>query len=230
MQKLEAVHGYPKVKRALRYTGIRLRSRPETQEMSKEVDAERAKLDSANEAYEQLFEERVALTALIDYLDSLVDGGVMAIARDVSVITGNKTDDPFYKLLFPVAPSTATAPVASDSQTLFVKALIDRIETDSRYESLRPRAAALKTAQADLERALKDREDLRTPMTRAALDLQAALENGKRMYNKLLPRLSLTFDKPSYVETFFSKLRKSKGAVDPDTEEVGDEETAAPNA
>jgi hypothetical protein len=70
--------------------------------MSKEVDAERTKLSSADEAYEQIFEERVALTALIEYLDSLVDGGVMAIVRDVSVITGNKTDDTFYKLLFPV--------------------------------------------------------------------------------------------------------------------------------
>ncbi len=228
MQKLEEKHGYPKVKRALRYSSIRLRSRPETLEMSKEVDAERAKLEGANETFEQLVEESVALTALIEYLDSLVDGGVMGIAREVSVTTENKTDDPYYKSLFSVAPSTAVAPVASDSQNQFVKALIDRIETDARFESLRPRAAALKIAEADLEAALKQRNDLRLPLTRASVDLKAALESCRRTYNKLLPRLSLLFDKPAFVETFFLKLRKPKGTGRPETEEEPSEEENAP--
>jgi hypothetical protein len=71
--------------------------------------------------------------------------------------------EPFYKVLFPVAPSEAVAPVASPSQNQFVKALVDRIETDSRYESLRGRASALKAAQTDLDRAQTFFSKLRKP-------------------------------------------------------------------
>lgn len=74
----------------------------------------------------------------------------------VSLITGNKTEDEFYKTLFPVAPSRATAPVANDSRNLVVRALIDRIESDDRYEALRPCAEELKTAQSELDRAIRD--------------------------------------------------------------------------
>jgi signal transduction histidine kinase len=209
MQKLQNNHGYPKVKRAMRYASIRLRSKPETVALAQEIDAERSRLDKANEAYEQSVEERVAATALIGHLDSLVDEGVAAIARDVAVITANRPDDAFYKALFPVAPSTATAPVASESQNRFVKALIDRIQSDSRYESLRGRAATLKQAQSDLDAALSRREELRTPEQRTAADLQAALESARRAYNKLHPKLSLLFESKSYIETFFATVRKS---------------------
>jgi exonuclease VII small subunit len=217
MQKLTERHGYPKVKRALRYASIRLRSKPETVALAQEIDAERARLDKANEAYEQSVEERVAATALIGHLDSLVDEGVAAIARDVAVITANRPDDPFYKALFPVAPSTATGPVASESQNRFVKALVDRIESDSRYESLRGRTATLKQAQAEIDGALSRREELRTPELRAAADLQAALESARRAYNKLYPRLSLLFESKSYIETFFATIKKP-GKTDEETE------------
>jgi hypothetical protein len=160
----------------------------------------------------------VAATALIGHLDSVVDERVAAIARDMAVITGGKKDDELYKALFPVAPSTATAHVASESQNRFVKAVIDRIENDSRYENLRGRAAALKQAQTDLEGALSQREELRTPEQRASSDLQAALDSARRAYNKLHPRLSLLFDNKSYVETFFVKMSKSAKPDDEDGE------------
>jgi len=224
VQKLKDDHGYPKVKRALRYSWIRLGSRPETASLAEEILAERNRTDQANEAYEQAVEERVAATALVTYLDTIVDDCVMAISRDVAVTTGNKTDDPYYKPLFPVAPSTATKPVASDSQNLFVKALIDRIETDPQYESLRGRAATLKAAQADLDTALADRKELLTPEIRASVDLATALDNARRTYNKLLPRLSLIFEKKAFVETFFLRRRKSKRSDDASTD------TEAPEA
>jgi hypothetical protein len=194
--------------------------------LADEIDTERKRLTSANDVYEQAVEERVAATSLIVFLDSTVDGGVMDLSREVSVITHNKTDDPLYRTLFPIAPSTAMKPVASDSQNTFVKALIDRIETDSRYESLRGRVQTLKVAEAELEGALKAREDLRTPEVRAAVDLSAALDSAKRAYNKLPARLSLIFDNKAFIETFFVKNPKPGGA----DEEEGDEspETATP--
>lgn len=219
MKKLRDSCGYPTVKRAMRYTAIRLHSRPETAALAQDVDARRTALDRANEAHDQAVDERVAATAVILYLDSIVDQNVMAIARDVAVMTANKTDSELYRPLFPVAPSTAVAPVASDSQNLFVKALIDRIESDSRYESLRGRAQTLKSAQAELEKALAHRTELMTPEARTAADLQAALESARRTYNKLGPHLALIFESKAYIETFFTKLRKPGTADEEETEE-----------
>jgi hypothetical protein len=220
MRKLNDNHGYPKVSWALRYASIRLRATPETVALGEEIDEERARLETAHDAFEQAREERVATTALIGHLDGGVDGHVAGIAREVAVITENNKEDPFYKTLFPVAPSTATTPVASDSQNRFVKTLIDRIETDDRYESLRPRAAELKASQAELEQMLETRENLRTPELRASVDLQTALDSARRAYNKLYPRLSLLFDNKSFVETFFVKSSRSSATAPEEAPEV----------
>jgi hypothetical protein len=87
--------------------------------------------------------------------------------------------------------------------------LIDRVESDARYESLRDRVATLKQCQTELDQTLAQREALRTPELRATTDLQAALESARRAYNKLYPRLSLLFDSKSFIETFFVQLQKS---------------------
>jgi hypothetical protein len=128
--------------------------------------------------------------------------------------------------LFPIAPWTATAAVASESQSRFVKALIDRVETDARFESLRGRVAALKQCQAALDKTLVEREALRTPELRATADLQAALESGRRAYNKLYPRLSLLFESKNFIETFFVQLQKS----DKSDVETSEEQPAAAEA
>lgn len=203
MQKLKENHGTPKVSRALRYAAIRLLATPETAGLAAEIEAERTRLSGAQDAYEQIREQRVGLTALIAHQDGIVDGLVADIARQVAVINGNRTDTEFYKSLFPVAPSKATSPKASESQNRFVKALIDRIETDARYETFRTTAAELKAAQTELDRLLVEREELRAPELRAAVDLRTALDSARRAYNKLSPRLQLLFDNKGLIETFF---------------------------
>ena len=226
MRKLQDNVGHPTVRRALRYTALRLQAKPETQGLAGEIEAERTRLSGALDAYEQIREQRVGLTALIGHQDGIVDGQVADIARQVAVITGNKTDTEFYKSLFPIAPSTATAPTASDSQNRFVKALIDRIETDDRYDSLRPTAAELKTAQTELDRLLTEREDLRTPELRATVDLRTALDSARRAYNKLYPKLQLIFDNKGFIETFFiSNGRSTKAEQQALEESLADSDT-----
>lgn len=227
MQKLKSMHGHAKVGRALRYASIRLRSRIETAALGQEIEAERAALEKAGEAHAQIREERVAATAVIWHQDSIVDAAVAALAREVMVITGGKLDDPFYKSLFPVAPSTATLPMASDFQTRFVKALVDRIETDDRYQSLRAAAQTIKEAQAELDRLLTQRETLRAPELRAEVDLKTALDSARRAYNKLYPKLSLLFESKAFIETFFVAVDKSgkaeQAALDEALSEVEEE-------
>jgi len=135
----------------------------------------------------------------------------------------NKPDDGFYRALFLVAPSVATAPMASEPQSRFVKALIDRIESDAPYESLRGRATTFKQCQTELDQTLEQREALRTPELCAAADLQAALESANRSYNKLYPRLSPLFDSKSFIDTFFAEVHKTDKA---DTE-LPEEQPAA---
>jgi hypothetical protein len=174
----------------------------------------------------------VAATAVIWHQDSVVDAAVAALAREVIVITSGNTADPFYKSLFPIAPSKATQPVASDAQNRFVKALVDRIETDDRYQNLRTAAAIIKEAQAELDRLLVEREALRAPELRCEVDLKAALDSARRAYNKLYPKLSLLYDSKAFIETFFvavDKTGKAEQAAldDAFSEDEGTEEEVA---
>jgi len=180
--------------------------------LGQEIDSERIALEKVKEAHTQIREERVAATAVIWHQDSVVDAAVAALAREVTVITGGKPDDPFYKSLFPVAPSVASQSMAGDYQTRFVKALVDRIETDDRYQSLRTRAQTIKEAQAELDSLLAQRESLRAPELRAEIDLKTSLDSARRAYNKLYPKLCLIFESKAFIETFFIAVSKSEKA------------------
>jgi hypothetical protein len=103
------------------------------------------------------------------------------------------------------------------------RALIDRIESDDRYESLRPRAEILKTSQTELERAIEERENLRTPELRASVDLRTALDSGRRAYNRLYPKLTLLFESKGFLETFFITNDRSAKADPADPEDASAE-------
>ena len=66
------------------------------------------------------------------------------------------------------------------------------------------------TAQADLEKAIANREERYMPEMRVATDLKVALDKAGRTYNKLYPQLTLIFDNERLVESFFLKIRKSR--------------------
>ena len=225
MQKLNDNHGFPTVQRALRYTSIRLRSRPETADLAGVIDAERTSIETANDTHEQAREERVAATAEIDYLDGELDLKVMDLSRQVAVLTGSNTSDERYKMLFPVAPSKAVKPTAGESQHRFVKILVDRLENDKRFEALRGNVKPIVTAQTDLEKAIVNREECYMPEMRVSTDLKVAIDKAGRTYNKLYPQLTLIFDNERLVESFFLKIRKSRKSGG-DTDEPTVVETA----
>ncbi len=221
MQRLNDKHGFPTVKRSLRHTSIRLRSRPETAELAGVVDAERKSIESADEVHEQAREERIAATAEIDYLDGELDLKVMNLSREVAVLTGSNTADERYKMLFPVAPSKAVKPTAGEAQHRFIKILVERLENDDRFDALRGNVEPIKTAQTYLEKAIANREELYMPEMRAATDLKVALDKARRVYNKLYPQLTLIFDNERLVDSFFLKIRKSRKSGDDTDEPTG---------
>jgi hypothetical protein len=71
MRKLHDSVGYPTVNRALRYSAIRLQATPETGGLAAEIAAERTRLGGAQDAYEQLREQRVGRIRNAPVLDRL---------------------------------------------------------------------------------------------------------------------------------------------------------------
>jgi hypothetical protein len=59
-----------------------------------------------------------------------------------------------------------------------------------------------------------------------ASNIGAALENARRAYNKLYPKLSLLFDSKSYIETFFVDISKPGKTNEEAEEESTQTETA----
>jgi hypothetical protein len=208
MQQLRINHGVPVVLGALRFLSIRLKSRPQTAGLAPDVDAMRALLRDKDDAYAEAREQRIAASAEITYLDTLVDDAVMAASRELLVLTGGKADDPRYLKPFPTAPSAALKPVGGASQDRFVKGVIVRFREDPDLAPLAGHAPKIEAAQADLEKGVAQRNDLHVKEAMTLADRRIALEDARRMYNLTYPRLQLIFpNKPTLVESFFKDLR-----------------------
>lgn len=226
MQKLGDSHSVGLTRRALRFTNVRLRSRPETAGLAADIKQERAALLEAYEAYLDAREERVAGSAEVAYLDGRVDGEVMDVSRGLLVITRGRTDTPLYRALFPTAPSEAVRGTADDPQTRLVRGVIEELRSNADLKSLIHHADALEKLQGDLDAAKQRREDLYVPEGRAFARYQVALDHARRTYNLLHPRLQLMFpDDPLLVESFFKTQTAS--ARDDDDEETPAVPTAA---
>lgn|GEM_PF-2245819 len=225
MQTLRKVHGYPAVRRALRFLAIRLKSRPTTATLAEEVTAARNGVEGAREAWEQASEERIAQTAEIAYLDGVVDGCVMAVAREFNVLAGGKLDDERRPLLFRKAPSEVMKDVGSDNQTQFVNSVVYALRNESSLQALKHLAHPLDEAQGRLTAAIARRADLATPEARAAAHLTTALERGRRTYNRMHAQLTLLLGDEALVESFFTA--HSKTTESKEHEEMVDEDVPA---
>lgn len=222
MQSLSSRHGSPMARRALRFLSIRLRSRPQTRPLADDVDAARKRVEEARDRYEQAVEERVAQTAEIGYLDSVVDARVMDVAREFHVLAGGKLDDPRRPLLFRKAPSVVLEDTASADQGAFVTGVVFALRNEPALAPLKHLADPLEQAQQELEAALKRRTDLGTPEARAAAHLSVAVEDGKRVYNRMYAQLTLLLGGGALVESFFTDLStKDVGAKESDGAEAG---------
>jgi hypothetical protein len=226
MQKLSERHGVMHGIRAFRYLSIRLRSRPETQAIAAEVDAERAVMVKTEEAYAQALEERVAATAEVEYLDGCVDATVMDLAREIALMTRGRQDDPRYRKLFPSAPSALVRPIAGEAQERFVRSLVTRLREDKEYAPLTRYAEQLEQHQAALNEAIARRAERYQPETSTLTDRRVAMDHARRVYRSIYHRLQLLYPgDPALVESFFLALRTpSRGVTEepesPTTPEV----------
>lgn len=208
MEKLREDHGYLTVRRGMRFLSIRLRSRPLSAGLAADVDKERDALGERNEAYENAFEERVAASAEIGFLDGMLGAAVSDLARDVNALVKGRTDDPRYLRIFIGTPSERMKPVGGPEQDRFVQNILDVLARDPDFASLRAHVPLITEWQQQLSAAFKRRETLQLAEDRARQELDIAIARARKMYNQMEHRLALVFpDNDTLVESFFRATR-----------------------
>lgn len=212
MQQAQEKHGYYITDRNMRFLSIRIKSRSETQPIAEEINVHRKNMGTKHESLLQAREERLACSAEINYLDSEVDSEVMDLARHVLAKIKNDRNAPFYRKLFPSAPSEAMRPVASASQEQYVLNILDRLENDPDYQEFADHTRRLRECQTLLKQALERRNVLISAEAQANVEFRIAKDEAQRFYNHTYHRLILIFsDKRNLVESFFSDFyTKSK--------------------
>ncbi|APR80099.1 Hypothetical protein A7982_05446 [Minicystis rosea] len=227
MHKLSDKHHYPTVDGALRFFAVRAKGRPETAPLVPKVVETRATLREKREAYLAAYDERVAQTAEIVYLDSRIDRLVLVgLKRDLAVLTAEhpKGAQLEKKLFQGVAPSVGMKPVASESQEHYVAGIVKRLEDDADFASLAPHAKKLHQGQQEIDDALDRRKEARVKERLAQGDLEDALEDARRIYNQLHPQLQLTFpNDPALVESYFRELYTKSDEAEGDAPDAGGE-------
>ncbi len=227
MQKLTERHRYSVVDRCLRFTSIRLRSRPEVAALAEDLKRHRAALRAKSDAYLEAYEERAATGYEIGYLDSRLDRAVIVeLKRDVAAQLGRLASGAQLekKLFQGVSPSTGMAPVADEAQAGYVAGILSRLETDPDFAPVAGHAKKLRKLQGRIDDALARRKEQRVTERLAYGDLDEALAAARRAHNQLHARLSLAWpDDPALVESFFVVLRKRAAAGDTDADSAPEE-------
>ena len=219
MEKLREDHGYITVRRGMRFLSIRLHSRPLSAGLAADIDKERDALNERNEAYENAFEERVAASAEIGFLDGMLGSTVSDLARDVNALVKGRTDDPRYLRIFIGTPSERMKPVGGPEQDRFVQNILDVLAKDSDFASLHAHVPLITDWQQQLTDAVKRRETLQLAEDRARQELDIAIARARKVYNLMEHRLALIFpDSEPLVASFFRATRAA-GAVEATPEE-----------
>ncbi len=203
MRKLQDYHSPELILTALGFTKVRLSSREPFVPLANELEKQQSGLKAAIAQRDQAREARVAATAEVEWRDSELDSKVVKFSRTLLVRLDGKRNHPTYKRLFPIAPSTAMAPMASDEQTTYVRALLETHAADESLTDLQPEADAVAAALQEVERGVANRQDLYVKEARANRTLSEVADAARRYYNKLHPRLLLLEDNTRLVESFF---------------------------
>jgi hypothetical protein len=219
MRKLRSDDSPALTSQSLRFLAIRLRSRPSTTPLAKDVLTARATVRAAVDAWEEAREERMATTAEVQYRDAIVDRRVMDLSRDVSATVGGRQDDPRFRKLFPSAPSSALKPVGGEAQGRFILGVLHALKDDAAYKPFAARAKAIREGLDALDEAEDRRRDAFVAEARARAEVVAAVAVAQRSYNALYHQVALKFpDDDALVESFF--LTSSVGSVDTATEDA----------
>ncbi len=223
MQSLSDNHGLPTVLSALRYVSIRLQSNPDTAPLATDVLAMRTQLVQAEERHDDVFERWMSAAAVVRYLDVKLGAVIARISRDAFTLVDGNRKDPRYQKVFATPPAEGMRGVATDPQERYVRTIIDTIEKHDDLASLRTHLPAVVAGLGELKTAVAARDELRLQHGIAQRDLRMRLDEAKRAYNLLYPRMQLAYpDDRAYVETFFRRLstRSFVGDADEPVEPV----------
>lgn len=212
MEKLSTKHGVPTTLKALRFLGLRLRSRPQTVGLVDGVQAARTDLAAKDEAWCLAQEERVAQTAEMTYLDTCLEEDVMQAVLEVRALCGGKTEDERYKKAVAQPPNEALKGVGGDVQERFVLNMVGRFTEEPELAPLKPHASRLKQRLVDFNNASQKRDALYLPELKAQTERRIALEKAQRVYNFMHPQLMMTLQDERLVESFFMPLRPAAKA------------------
>ena len=166
------------------------------------------------DAHDDAVDERAAVTAEIEALDKELDVSVARIARKVKDLCDGKLDDPRNVKLFRTPASEGMKPIIEDTQTLYVRTILQTIATDDGYATIRPTADDAQECLDALLAAASGRETLYANEGVASANLKAACDEARRAYNALPARLELLFgDRQVFIDSFFRKLEKAQKPV-----------------
>jgi len=216
MQQIHENASAATVDAALRFLRIRLGSRPDTNDLARPVEDARKRVVATDEVWGETRDARRAATAGVQYVDEQLDNEVMALSREALVLTHGNRDDPRYKKLFPIAPSKAMAEVGGDAQARFVKQILTRLVEDADLAELRGKEKTIAARLAELEQAVKQRNDLYVPEASAQSDRRRAIEDARQLYKTTYLQLRLLLADDALVESFFQRTGSTRAVSDDD--------------
>ena len=150
---------------------------------------------------------RMAGTARLSYTDAELDGRVRQLSLEFLPLVGGKRDHQAYRALFTEPPGAAMQDLATPEQARYVGHLIATLKGGGAYAPLAQHVALLEQGQADVDAALAARSALYLKESQAQVELHAACEDARRLYNGFHARLSVLFpEQGALVESFFADL------------------------
>jgi hypothetical protein len=203
MEKLRDTDSSETVKRRARYLIVRLLSRPEVKEYAQGIAQKLETLKERIEDHEIATDERIGSTAEIHYYVERIGEKVSAIARDVVVLVRGDTSDARYKRIFLVSPSEAMRS-SIDDRDRFVRNILETLETDRTYASLKSHIKTLRADTEALAALYAQRDTQQLALDRARQELDIATDAVRRAHNHALHHASISFpDDRALVESFF---------------------------
>lgn len=169
-------------------TSVSLAVRVVEEDGDKEVAALRSAIDKQLARHDQLSAERrerrtaqLLANAKVKRRDVQGDGVVDLLAKDALALAGQDREAPFFKRLFPLRPSDLIK-MALPGELPEWRELFRRLqEAETPAELKKAHGEALKTAIANGEAALKEREDAYSAMGQTAARCQGFREDVDRV-------------------------------------------------
>lgn len=193
MMTLRPDAGPALVRKHLRFLRRRLTGRPEAEPLRNDITEALTALQLAIDADEDAADEAACATAELEVRDALLDAAVAALVREVLYRVGNDRGDPRFVAAFPSAPSGAMAEMASDAQSIYVRAALTALRQARGLPDLSAPIAEVEAALATLEASKLSRQTAQTASSVSAAALQVAVRAAHDTHNGALARLGVLY-------------------------------------